>query len=65
MVFIDYTEQQQIPRPVDKRRRKVYYSDKKKRHTFVKTQLMINDHCLVIHKAGYKKGKRHEYIFHI
>src|SRR4051794_10932420 len=38
--FIDSTEQQ-IPRPVDKRRRDSYYSGKKKRHT-VKTQLMVN-----------------------
>jgi hypothetical protein len=32
MAFIDCTEQQ-IPRPIDKDRRKMYYSDKKKRHT--------------------------------
>jgi len=32
LTFIDSTEQQ-IPRPVDKKRRKVYYSGKKKRHT--------------------------------
>ncbi len=32
LVFIDSTEQQ-IPRPVDKERRKMYYSGKKKRHT--------------------------------
>jgi hypothetical protein len=57
--FIDSTEQQ-IPRPVDKRRKKIFYSGKKKRHT-VKTQLIVNDHGLVIHKAGYKKGRRHDY----
>ena len=39
--FIDCTEQQ-IPRPaVDKERRKMYYSGKKKKHT-VKNQLMVN-----------------------
>jgi hypothetical protein len=38
--FIDSSEQQ-IPRPVDKRRRDAYYSGKKKRHT-IKTQLMVN-----------------------
>jgi hypothetical protein len=32
LAFIDCTEQQ-IPRPVDKNRRKVFYSGKKKRHT--------------------------------
>ena len=58
--FIDCTEQQ-IPRPTDNKRRKVYYSGKKKRHTAVKTQLMVNNHGLIIHKAGYKKGKRHDY----
>ncbi len=40
--FIDSTEQRQIQRPVDKdRRRKMYYSGKKKRHT-VKNQFMVN-----------------------
>ncbi|MER5175172.1 MAG: transposase family protein [Candidatus Nitrosocosmicus sp.] len=42
--FIDCTEQQ-IPKPKDKRRKKMYYSlGKKKRHT-VKNQLMVNDHA--------------------
>ena len=31
VAFIDSTEQQQIPRPIDKERRKMYYSGKKKR----------------------------------
>src|SRR5690349_62762 len=38
LAFIDCTEQE-IPRPVDKKRIKTFYSGKKKRHT-VKTQLM-------------------------
>lgn len=59
LAFIDSTEQQ-IPRPADKRRRMVYYSGKKKRHT-VKTQLMVNNHGLIIHNLGYKKGRRHDY----
>jgi Helix-turn-helix of DDE superfamily endonuclease/DDE superfamily endonuclease len=63
LAFIDSTEQQ-IPRPADKRRRTVYYSGKKKRHT-VKTQLMVNTHGLIIHKLGYKKGRRHDYILNI
>ena len=45
MAFTDSTEQQ-IPRPVDKDRRKMYYSGKKKRHT-VKTQLMVNKHVVL------------------
>jgi DDE superfamily endonuclease/Helix-turn-helix of DDE superfamily endonuclease len=57
--FIDSTEQQ-IPRPVDKKRRKVYYSGKKKRHT-VKNQFMVNNHGYVIHKTNHKRGCRHDY----
>ncbi len=38
--FLDATEQE-IPRPKNKRRRRNYYSGKKKRHT-VKTQVMVN-----------------------
>jgi hypothetical protein len=40
--FIDCTEQQQIPRPTDNKRKKVFYSGKKKRHT-VKSQIMVNN----------------------
>lgn len=57
--FIDSTEQE-IPRPVDKERRKMYYSGKKKKHT-IKTQLMVNNQGIVIHKLGHKKGHRHDY----
>ena len=56
LAFIDSTEQQ-IPRPVDKRRQMVYYSGKKKRYV-VKTQFMVNDRGFIIHKLGYKKGRR-------
>src|SRR6476659_5681656 len=52
--FIDSTEQQ-IPRPVDKKRRKAYYSGKKKRHT-VKNQLMVNNRGFIIHKTNHKRG---------
>ena len=43
MAFIDSTTEQQIPRPIDKKRKKVYYSvgKKKKKHA-VKTQLVVN-----------------------
>jgi hypothetical protein len=57
--FIDSSEQQ-IPRPTDKEKRKAYYSGKKKRHT-VKTQFVVNDHGIIIHKTGDKKGRRHDY----
>ena len=59
LAFIDCTEQQ-IPRPVDKERTKMYYSGKKKRHT-VKNQLMVNNRGYILHKIGHKKGKRHDY----
>ena len=42
--FIDSSEQE-IPRPKNKRRRKSYYSGKKKKHT-IKTQYMVNSEVL-------------------
>ena len=57
--FTDSTEQQ-IPRPVDKDRRKMYYSGKKKRHT-VKNQLVVNKDGYILYKAKHKKGRRHDY----
>ena len=63
LAITDCTEQQIQSRPVDNKRRKAYYSDKKKRHPIVKTNLMVNNHRgLIIHKLRYKKGKRHDYI---
>jgi len=59
LAFIDSTEQQ-IPRPVDKKRRKVYYSGKKKRHT-IKNQIMVNNRGFIIHKTNHKRGCRHDY----
>ena len=59
MAFIDCTEQQ-IPRPIDKRKRKMYYSGKKKRHT-VKNQLVVNNKGYIVCKLGHKKGRRHDY----
>lgn len=59
MAFIDSTEQQ-IPRLIDNNKRKIFYSGKKKRHT-IKTQLMVNNQGIIIHKLRYKKGSRHDY----
>lgn len=59
LAFIDSTEQQ-IPRPVDKKRRKIFYSGKKKKHT-IKNQLMVNNRGYILHKVGYKKGRKHDY----
>jgi len=57
--FIDTTEQE-IPRPKNKRRRKNYYSGKKKKHT-VKTQIMVNKKGLILHKTKHRSGKKHDY----
>ncbi len=59
LAFTDSTEQQ-IPRPVDKNKRNMYYSGKKKRHT-VKNQLTVNKDGYILHKATHKKGRRHDY----
>jgi hypothetical protein len=59
LTSIDSTEQQ-IPRPVNKESRKMYYSGKKKRHT-VKNQIMVNNRGYIIHKLGHKKERRDDY----
>jgi hypothetical protein len=60
LAFTDCTEQQ-IPRSANRERKKTFYSGKKKRHT-VKNQLMVNNHRgYIIHKVGYKKGRKHDY----
>ncbi len=48
LAFIDSTEQQ-IPRPINNKRKKIFYPGKKKRHTVVKTQLMVNNRGFIIH----------------
>jgi hypothetical protein len=57
--FIDSSEQE-IPRPKNKRRRKSYYSGKKKKHT-IKTQYMVNGEGTILHKTGHKRGRIHDY----
>ncbi len=59
LAFTDCTEQQ-IPRPINNKRRKVFYSGKKKRHT-VKMQLTVNNHGFILHKLRYRKGRKHDY----
>ncbi len=59
LAFTDCTEQQ-IPRPVDKNRRKIFYSGKKKRHT-IKNQITVNNRGYILHKVRYKKGRKHDY----
>jgi hypothetical protein len=57
--FVDSTEQE-IPRPKNKKKRKNYYSGKKKKHT-VKSQYMVNNQGLILHKPRHEKGKKHDY----
>ena len=58
--FIDSSEQE-IPRPENKRKRKSYYSGKKKKHT-VKTQYMVNSEgTILLHKTGHDHGRIHDY----
>jgi hypothetical protein len=59
IAFKDCTEQQ-IPRPENRRRKKTYYSGKRKRHT-IKTHLMVNNCGVIIHKTKHKRGHRHDY----
>ncbi len=59
LAFIDCTEQQ-IPRPADNKRKKMFYPGKKKRHT-IKNQIMVNKDGHILHKVGYKKGRKHDY----
>jgi hypothetical protein len=57
--FIDATEQE-IQRPKNKKKRRNYYSGKKKRHT-VKTQYMVNKEGKILNKSNHKKGRQHDY----
>jgi hypothetical protein len=59
LAFTDCTEQQ-IPRPIDNKRKKTFYSGKKKRHS-VKNQITVNSRGSILHKVGYKKGRKHDY----
>ena len=53
--FIDSTEQQ-IPRPINNKRRKIFYSGKKKRYTAAKTQqLVVNKNGLSFTKQDIRK----------
>ena len=60
LAFIDCTEQQ-IPRPKNKVRRRLYYSGKKKKHP-VKNLYAVNQTGLIIYKSKHKQiGKKHDY----
>jgi len=58
-LFIYLTEQETIPRPIDKtrrRRRKEYYFSKKKRH-IVKTQYRVNKKREILPKSKHHTRK--------
>lgn len=57
--FIDSSEQE-IQRPMNRRRRKSYYSGKKKRHA-VKTQYTVNDDGIILHRTNHERGRKHDY----
>ena len=60
LAFVDCTEQQ-IPRPKDKIRRRLYYSGKKKKHT-IKNMYTVNQKGLIIYKSKHRQiGKKHDY----
>jgi len=56
IAFIDCTEQE-IPRPKDRMRRKIYYSGKKKKHT-VKNLYTGKELGLIIYKTKHKQVGR-------
>ncbi len=61
MAFIDCTEQP-IPRPENRIRRKLYYSDKRKKHT-IKNLYMVNKDETILYKARHKQvgERKHNY----
>ncbi|MDN5846143.1 MAG: transposase family protein, partial [Candidatus Nitrosocosmicus sp.] len=61
--FIAITDcsEQQIPRPKNRKDRKLYYSGKKKKHT-VKNLYTANQKGLIVYKTKHRqKGKKHDY----
>lgn len=53
IAFVDCSEQQ-IPRPKDKIRKRIYYSGKKKKHT-VKNLYTANQNGLIIYKTKHRQ----------
>jgi hypothetical protein len=57
--YVDSTKQE-ISRPKNRRRRKSYYSCKKKKHT-IKTQSMVNSDGTILHKSGHERRSKHDF----
>jgi|KBSMisStaDraftv2_1062788.scaffolds.fasta_scaffold398004_2 hypothetical protein len=56
LAFIDSTEQQ-ISIPIDKNKRKMYYSGLKKKYV-LKIQVMVNNRGFIIYKTAKERGRR-------
>ena len=59
LAFTDCTEQQ-IPRPVDKKEER-YSIQVKRKDILLKNQITVNNRGYILHKVGYKKGRKHDY----
>ena len=55
-----FASEHEIPRPNNKRRRKSYYSGRRKKHT-IKTQYMVNSEGTILYKTGHDRGRIHDY----
>ena len=55
-----FASEHEIPRPNNKRRRKSYYSGRRKKHT-IKTQYMVNNEGTILYKTGHDRGRIHDY----
>jgi len=60
LIAIADETKQPIPRPKNKKKRKTYYSGKKKKHT-VQNQITINLDGEIIHKSAHAPGSHHDY----
>ncbi len=60
LAFTDCTEQQ-IPRPADKNRGKCTTQVRRKDILLLKIRLRFNNRDFILHKVGYKKGRKHDY----
>lgn len=60
LAFIDCSEQE-IPRPKNRQKRRLYYSGKRKKHT-VKNLYAVNQKGLIIYKTKRRqRGRKHDY----
>jgi hypothetical protein len=46
--------------PIDNKKKKIFYSGKKKKRHTVKNQFMVNNRGYILHKVNHKKGRRHD-----